>query len=51
MKNLFSARLDIWYNWYLLQQEAVHYAIHSILCINTLKEKYIKLSEQVMHIL
>ena len=40
-ETLLSARLDIWYKWYLSEQVAPHYAINSILYLNTLKGKYI----------
>ena len=46
---IISTRLDSWYNWYLSEQGAVHYAIHSSLYINTVMEKYIKLCTQLTH--
>ena len=46
---IFSARLNSWYNCYLLEEGAVHYTINSILYLNTLKEKYIKFYEKLKH--
>ena len=41
-ERLFSAGCS-WYNSYLSEQCAVHYAINSSLYLNTLKELYLKL--------
>ena len=37
-EKLFSTRLSYWYNWYLSEQGTVHYAMYSILYINTLNK-------------
>ena len=38
-ENLFEGKLNYWYQWYLSEERAVHYAITSILYITTLREK------------
>ena len=38
-------KLNNWHQWYLSEEGTVHYAINSILYINTLRERYIKMYE------
>ena len=45
-ENLFVGKLNKWYQWYLSEEGALHYAINSILYITTLREKYIKIYEK-----
>ena len=49
-ENLFVGKLKYWYQWYLSEEGAVHYAINSILYITTLREKYVKMYEKFMSI-
>ena len=46
-KKLFVGKLIPWFNSYLLEERTVQYAINSILYINTLKEKYNKMYENL----
>ena len=48
-KRLFVGKLTHWFNWYLLEEGVVHYAINLILHINTLNEKYNEMYEKFMH--
>ena len=48
-KRLFAGKHTHWFNWYLSEEGAVHYAINSILYINTLKEKYKKMYEKLIY--
>ena len=45
---LFVDKLNHWHQWYL-SEGAVHYAINSILCNTTLREKYIKVYEKFIN--
>ena len=45
-EKLFVGELNNWYQWYLSEEGTVNYAINSILYINTLQEKYIKMYEK-----
>ena len=42
-EKLFVGKLNNLYQWYLSVKRDIHYAINSILYINTLREKYIKM--------
>ena len=44
---LFVGKLNKWYQMYLSKDGAVHYAINSILYITTLREKYVKMYENL----
>ena len=44
-EKLFAGKLNNWYQWYLSEDRAVHYAINSILYIITLRGKYAKMHE------
>ena len=48
-ERLFAGKLTYWFNWYLPEEGVVHYAINSILYINTLKEKHNKMYEKLIH--
>ena len=48
-ERLFAGKLTYWFNWYLSEEGVVHYAINSILYINTLKKKYNKMYEKLIH--
>ena len=47
-KKLFTGILTHWFNWYLSEEGVIHYAINSILFINTFKEKYNKMYEKLI---
>ena len=48
-EKLFVGKFTHWFKWYLWEEGVVHYAIHSILYINTLKEEYNNMYEKLMH--
>ena len=46
---LFAIKLDSWYNWYLTKDGIGHYAINSILYLTVLREKYVKMYEELIN--
>ena len=47
-ERLFVGKLTHWFNWYL-SEGVVFYAINYILYINTLRKKYNKMYEKLIH--
>ena len=43
---LFAGKLNSWYNYYLSNYGIGYYATNSLLCLRTLREKYIKMYEE-----
>ena len=48
-EKLFSGQIKDWYHWYLMTRGINQYAINSILFLNTLKEKYVKMYERFLN--
>ena len=48
-ERLFVGKLTYCFNWYLLEEGVVHYVINLILYTNTLKKKYNKMYEMLIH--
>ena len=48
-ENLFVGKLNYWYRWYLSEERAVDNNISPILYITTLREKYIKMYENLIN--
>ena len=46
-ENLFASKLNHWFQWYLSQDEVGHYAINSLLYLRTLREKYVKIFQNL----
>ena len=44
-EKLFAGKLIEWYNWYLSKNGISNYAIDSLLCLRTVREKYIHMYE------
>ena len=48
-ERLFAGQIKDWYNWYLTTKGINHYAIHSILFLTTVREKYVKMYERFLN--
>ena len=46
-ETLFASKLDSWYNYYLSNNGIGHHATNSLLYLRTLREKYIKMYEEI----
>ena len=47
-EKLFAGKHDSWCNWYLCKDGISHFAINSLLHFRTLREKYIKMYEEII---
>ena len=48
-KKLYAGHVNKWFEMYLASQGANYYAIHSLLYIRTIQEKYIKMYERFVN--
>ena len=48
-EKLFAGKIDDWYHWYLSERGVNHYAINSMLCLATAREKYVQMYEKFIN--
>ena len=47
-EKLYAGHVNKWFEMYLPSQGANYYAIHSLLCLRTIQEKYIKCMKDLL---